>query len=82
MASLVKMQVYLDQARYNTVKNMAKKLGVSMAQLIREWVDEKSQSRKSNPLIEDPFWRCVGKGDSGKKNIAQHFDDYLYGNRQ
>lgn len=81
MATLVKMQVYLDQSRYNSFKSMAKKMQVSMAQLIREWIDEKTQSRKAGSLTTDPFWKCVGQGESSKNDIAQNFDDYLYGDK-
>lgn len=82
MASLIKMQVYLDQARYHSFKSMAKKLKVSMAQLVREWIDEKTENRKTKKLTKDPFWKCVGRGDSGADDIAQRFDDYLYGGKK
>ena len=82
MPSQVKMQVYLDQARYNSFKNMAKRLKLSMAQLMRRWIDEKIDSRKANSFATDPFWKCVGKGEGKTNDIAQRFDDYLYGEGQ
>lgn len=81
MASMVKMQVYLDMNRYRFLKQKAKSLGLSMAELVRSWIDEKTVGSSKHPLKQDPFWKCVGRGDSGQDDIAQHFDDSLYGEK-
>ena len=79
MISQVKVQVYLDSTQHALFKSMAKRLGVSMAKLFRNWIEEKTRNPRHCKMAKDPFWKCVGRGDSGKDDIAQHFDDYLNG---
>lgn len=83
MSASIKMQVYLDPARYRSLKGFARKLGMTVAETIRNWIDEKTgtKTKKTGSVTKDPFWKCVGRGKSGKNDIAQHFDDYLYGEK-
>ena len=75
-------QLYLEDAQYEYLKELTRAQKKSMARIIREWIDEKRQARKVKKNMNDPFWKMRGIGSSGKPDMAEHFDDYLYGDKK
>jgi len=56
------------------LRRLAKKRGVSMAELVRQSVD---RFLEETPLEEEPLWELVGIGASGQGDLAEHHDAYL-----
>lgn len=75
-------QLYLEDAQYEYLKDLTRRQKKSMAQIIREWIDEKRQARKAKKYLDDPFFKARGLFGSGRPDMAEHFDDYLYGNKE
>ncbi|MBI2346289.1 MAG: hypothetical protein HYV03_05295 [Deltaproteobacteria bacterium] len=75
-------QLYLDDSQYQFVKDLARAERKSIAQLFREWIEERRHLRAQKRYEKDPFWQMRGIGASGRSDIAKHFDDYLYGDKR
>ena len=75
-------QLYLDDSQYHYLKDLARSKGKSVAQIIRDWIEEKRKKRIVRKYENDPFWRARGIGSSGQPDIGKNFDDYLYGERK
>lgn len=74
-------QIYLDADQYSFLRDISRKEGRSMAQLIREWIDEKRLKKKSKKRTRDSLFKLRGIfTDTGK--VAPSFDDYLYGDKK
>ena len=79
-SALVRTQVYLAEKHRTFLAQEAKQRGVSMAVLLREWIDEKmkpeSDSWEQNPLLEvtpeDPSFE-------GRPDGSVQSDRYVYG---
>ena len=67
------IQVYLDADQEEALRFLAKRLRISMAELIRRSVD---QFLAELPVEEDPAMRLVGLG-SGPSDLARNHDHYL-----
>lgn len=74
-------QLYLEESQYQFLKDLARSEGKSIAQIIREWVDERRQGRILKKYLKDPLWKLRGLGASGQSDIAKNFDKYLYGKK-
>lgn len=74
-------QLYLDDAQYQYLKNTARREKKSIAKLIREWVDERRQVKSMKKYLNDPFFKLRGIF-SDKGDVAENFDDYLYGGKE
>jgi hypothetical protein len=71
-------QVYLTDAQYHKLEAVAKSLGVSMAELIRQGVD--LVLREKAILGRDPLLDLVGQaGPAGRLDIAAQHDACLAG---
>ena len=73
-------QLYLDDAQYDYLKHLAEVEKKSIAQIIREWIEEKKDGREIKRFHADSFMKTRGLFDSGAPDMAAHFDEYLYGN--
>ncbi len=67
-------QIYLRQDQLNALRLTAQKRGVSVAELVRQGVD---QLLVSLPVEDDPLLDIVGLGDSGLGDLAENHDQYL-----
>jgi hypothetical protein len=67
------LQVYLDVDQEEALRALAKRLRVSMAELVRRSVD---QFLAEWPIEDDPAMRLVGLG-SGPTDLAENHDSYL-----
>lgn len=72
-------QLYLDHADYQYVKALAHREQKSIAQVFRDWIQEKKHKRKSQQLKNDPFFKARGIFQSGDPEFAKKIDDFLYG---
>lgn len=75
-------QLYLDSSQYEFLKDLARSEKKSIAQIIREWIDERRQKRALAKIEKDPFWELRGIGASGHHDVARRFDEYLYGKKK
>jgi len=67
-------QVYLRPGQREALRALAKKRGVSMAELVRQGVD---YVLSEVSLEEDPIMSLVGMFDSGVTDLAENHDKYL-----
>ena len=78
--SLVRTQVYLSKKHRDYLNREATRRGQSMAELLRQWIDEKmnpnADNWESNPLLEetpsDPDFE-------GHEDASVRGDAYIYG---
>ncbi|MBI2304272.1 MAG: ribbon-helix-helix protein, CopG family [Chloroflexi bacterium] len=77
MGTLTKkpIQVYLESRQAETLRWLADKKGVSVAELVRRSVD---CYLAQLPPEEDPLWGIIGLGKSGLGDLAERHDYYLY----
>jgi hypothetical protein len=68
------VQVYLRPDQIRSLRILSKERGVSMAELIRQGVD---QVLREVPLEEDPLWDIIGIVESAPTDLAEKHDEYL-----
>lgn len=68
------LQVYLRQDQADSLRSLAKREGVSMAELVRQGVD---RLLLASPLESDPLWGIVDLGRSEVGDLSIHHDKYL-----
>lgn len=68
------LQMYIEPGQDATLAMLAKKRGVSKAELIRESIEKYLATL---PVEEDPAMGIVGLGRSGKRDISARHDKYL-----
>jgi hypothetical protein len=76
MKSLKKkpIQIYIEPQQDYVLGNLAKRKGVSKAEIIRKSLDK---FLREIPLEEDPGMGLIGLGSSGKGNLSDNHDKYL-----
>ena len=75
-------QLHLDDGQYHYLKDLARSEGKSIAQIIREWIEEKRKRRAGKKYENDPFWKLRGIFSSGRPDMGRNFDGYLYGGKK
>lgn len=75
-------QLYLDETQYLFLKDLARREQKSIAQVIREWIDEKRTKRVARQYTKDAIFKGRGVFSSGQSDLADQFDDALYGDGQ
>ena len=68
------IQVYLRPEQIESLRAIAERRRVSMAELIRQGVDH---MLSDVPAEEDPLWDIIGTFDSGLGDLAEKHDEYL-----
>ena len=68
------IQIYIEPQQDYVLGNLAKKKGISKAEIIRKSLDK---FLREIPLEEDPGMGLIGLGKSGKKDLSYHHDQYL-----
>lgn len=74
---MVRTQISLTEEQYVAVKGIAAERGVSISAVIRETVDnlvELSRQSAGEGLLS-----IAGIGASGRSDISENHDEYLYG---
>ena len=76
MKSLKKkpIQIYIEPQQDYVLGNLAKKRGLSKAEIIRKSLDK---FLREIPLEEDPGMGLMGLGCSGKKNLSRDHNQSL-----
>lgn len=73
---MTRIQVYLNEVQYKKLTALAKALGVTKAELIREGVD--LVLREKVGQSHDPLLELIGQaGRVGRSDISARHDDYL-----
>lgn len=68
------IQVYLRPEQIESLRSVAERRKVSLAELIRQGVD---RVLADIPVEEDPLWDIIGTFDSGLGNLAEKHDEYI-----
>jgi hypothetical protein len=76
---MVRTQIQLTTEQAQTLKSLASKQGVSMAELIRRSIDRYllSEQQPDRRLIRERALSMAGKYASGQNDIGERHDDYL-----
>ena len=73
---MIRTQVSLNKEEYEAAKQEARRLGISLAELLRRGL------RTMLPVNEGkPWMRYAGMIESGDAHASQHIDDIVYGNK-
>jgi hypothetical protein len=68
------IQIYLEPAQDKALRILARRKGISLAELIRRTIDHYLAEL---PVEEDPALRVIGLGRSGRGDMASKHDDYF-----
>jgi len=73
---MIRTQISLPKEEYEAAKREAKRLGISLAELLR-------RSLRSNLPVDDtkPWMRFAGFVETGDQNSSQSLDDVVYGQK-
>jgi Ribbon-helix-helix protein, copG family len=73
---MIRTQVSLNEDEYRAAKQEAKRLGISLAELVRRSL------RNIVPVSDSaPWMRYAGMIESGDPNSSQRIDEIVYGQR-
>jgi hypothetical protein len=73
---MVRTQISLSEAEYQWAKKSAKKLGISLAEILRRSL----RAMLSFPS-DKPWMKFAGSVESGNRNASQTIDDLIYGQK-
>jgi hypothetical protein len=74
---MIRTQVSLSEKEYQAAKAEARRLGVSLAELLRRSI------RHIIPADEKrPWMRYAGMVETGEKDASQKIDDFLYSQKK
>ena len=71
----VAVQIYLEPEQERILKALSKAAGKSKASIVRSCI---SKSLAEIAPENDPAMNVIGLGSSGKGDISENHDDYLY----
>jgi len=73
---MIRTQVSLSDREYEAAKREARRLGISLAELLRRSL------RSLTPVDESkPWMRYAGMVESGDRNSSRRIDDVVYGQK-
>jgi hypothetical protein len=73
---MIRTQISVDKQEYALMKNEAKALGISVAELVRRAV------RQALPMADDkPWMRYAGLIESGDSKSSRSVDEIVYGTK-
>jgi hypothetical protein len=73
---MIRTQISLTSEEYHAARQEAKRLGISLAKLLRRSL------RTIIPVNEDkPWMRYAGMVESGDPKSSQHIDEIIYGHK-
>lgn len=73
----VRTQIYLDPEQHVALLEKARRLNVSLAELIRQLVDRYLKTEQQELPTREDLMGLVGLGASGRRDIAEKHDQYL-----
>ena len=68
------VQVYLRPEQVESLRSVAERRKVSIAELVRQGVD---RILADVPAEEDPLWNIIGIMDGGPSDLAENHDKYI-----
>ena len=74
-------QLQLDNGRYQYLAVQAKAQGKSIAQVVRDLIDA-DYKRRGSRSRKDSFDNLIGMFHGDGAAVAEHVDDYLYGDKK
>lgn len=70
--------VYLEPGDHRALKAEAKRLGISLAELMRRVVRDHLQGQATSPPVaKSVYMKIVGLGSAGPDDVSERHDDYL-----
>lgn len=80
MKTDIATNLYFPKEQYSAIKQVAKKLGISIAEYMRRLADKDIKSRtKQIDWKNDPIWDIIGTGTGKYTDLSVNHDHYLYG---
>lgn len=71
-------QIYLRPEQHRALLEEAAEKGISLAELVRQIVEEHLQRRTKAPQpSKEVFFRIIGIGESGRADVSERHNDYL-----
>ena len=74
---MIRTQISLNQREYERAKREAKRLGISLAELLRRSLQGLLPVDESKPWM-----RYAGMLESGDPRSSEHIDDVIYGRKE
>ncbi len=71
---MIRTQISLSEQEYKAAKSEAKRLGISLAELLRRSLRQVLPNDESKPWM-----RYAGMVESGDPKSSEHIDDIVYG---
>ncbi len=68
------IQIHLRPEQISSLRSVAERRRVSIAELIRQGVDH---VLADVPMEEDPLWNIIGIADGGPSDLSENHDKYL-----
>lgn len=68
-------QIYLDGQHYQLLRSRAQREGKTIASIVREILDQHFGLKGGS----DPLARVIGIGKGDGAAVAEHYENYLYG---
>lgn len=70
--------IYLDPGDHRALKAEAKRIGISLAELMRRMVREHLQRQGTLPPVpKSVYMKLIGLGSGGPDDVAERHDYYL-----
>ena len=79
-AAVHRTQLHLDEGRYQYLAVQAKAEGKSIAQVVRDLIDA-DYKRRGSRRRKDSMDNIIGMFHGDGAAVAEHVDDYLYGDK-
>ena len=80
MKTDIATNLYFPRGQYASMKQIAKKLGISIAEYVRQVLHRDIEFRaKQIDWENDPLWDIIGVGETKETDISVNHDHYLYG---
>ena len=73
---MIRTQISLSEDEYHAAKREAKRLGISLAELLRRSLRTMIPADKTKPWM-----RYAGMVESGDAQSSRHIDDIVYGHK-
>ena len=76
---MTRTQVILQSWQHKFLHSLARKRGLSVSGLLREWIEEKAGSLRQPG--QDPLFNLVGMIEDRASDVSENADFYLYGDK-